>query len=139
MINKELDDERKELLDLAERVGYLDPLRATASFKDEESTDGGNVFQSRSSLQPGRSSLVLELPRDLNSLTMQRLPEVSTFARTTKHDSKSPFKTLKIKKFLNARGSQGDTQEERSAFSKKRGSQQSANHASINLLGKAAT
>lgn len=31
MVNQELDYESKELLDLAERVGYLDPLRRVSS------------------------------------------------------------------------------------------------------------
>lgn len=34
MVNKELDDENRELLDLAKRVGYLDPLRANSRLSD---------------------------------------------------------------------------------------------------------
>ena len=32
MVSQELDNEKKELIDLAERVGYLDPNRATSQF-----------------------------------------------------------------------------------------------------------
>lgn len=35
MVNKELEDERKELFDLAERVGFLDPARHAEKMTNE--------------------------------------------------------------------------------------------------------
>ena len=40
MVNQELDDERKELMDLAERVGYLGPPRASTGADQGNSPNG---------------------------------------------------------------------------------------------------
>ena len=88
MVNKELDDERKELIDLAERVGYLDPNRHTfhgerkltkvgssvsPSFHHEGTFPAGTTV-SRQSSQPElskRASTGIALKKRASGATLQ--------------------------------------------------------------------
>lgn len=118
MVNKELDDERKELIDLAERVGYLDPNRhafkaerklskvgssGSPSFQNEHALPGVGAV-SRQSSQPDlskRAGTGVALKKrgsrtTLQSFSQAHLSRVGEMAQTTKNQSKSPFKKVDL-------------------------------------------
>ena len=70
MVTQELDEERKELLDLAERVGYLDPARSC----------GNTLLLSSPALNKNSAYTPLGLNDDLdNDKTTNRLSRPSSF------------------------------------------------------------
>ena len=138
MVNKELDDERKELIDLAERVGYLDPNRhsfyaerklsklgssVSPSLHNEATFPGGGTV-SRQSSQPDlskRASTGLSLKKRSSGTTLQsfsqaHLSRVGEMAQTTKNESKSPFKKINLAAG-NARRASNERQSALSAIS----------------------